>query len=129
MQNTYDLYMGEQLVIADRIQKLRFCLLIHSCIYYHLNSNIVSDSKWDSWARELVKLQKDNPDISKNIRYDEAFKDWDASTGAFLPITDSWVVNKAKWLLRNTGSIETEIAPQKPVTKIVKKVSGKKKLF
>ena len=86
--------------IQDLIQRRRLQLLVHSCIYYELDKNIVSDRQWDEWARELVQLQKDYPDESREVIWYDAFKDWDASTGAFLPLKDEWVVRKAKQLLR-----------------------------
>ena len=85
--------------ISDLIQRRRLQLLVHSCIYYELDQNIISDKQWDEWARELVKLQKDYPEESKEVIWYDAFKDWDASTGAFLPIKDEWVVRKSKQLL------------------------------
>lgn len=123
MNNTYDLFEGDFLKIAETIQQRRYQLLIHSCIYYELNQNLISDKKWDEWARELRDLQNKYPDISKRVTLYEAFKDWDASTGAFLPIKEEWVVNRAKQLLRipgNTPSVKTESKP-KPEKKIVKK--------
>lgn len=87
-------------------------MLVHSCIYYELNQNFISDKKWDEWAKELVQLQKDYPDISEKVIWYDAFKDWDASTGAFLPIKDGWVVNKAKKLLfRNFKNLEISNKP------------------
>lgn len=74
-------------------------MLVHSCIYYELDRNIIDDKTWDTWARELVQLQHDYPEESKDTIWYEAFADWDASTGAFLPLKDEWVVKKAKYLL------------------------------
>ena len=85
--------------IKDLIQRRRLQLLVHSCIYYELDQNIISDKQWDEWARELVQLQKDYPEESKEVIWYDAFKDWDASTGAFLPIKDEWVVRKSKQLI------------------------------
>lgn len=59
-------------------------MLVHSYIYYELNSNIVTDSKWAQWAKELEQLQQDYPEESKQVEYYEDFKDWDGSSGAFL---------------------------------------------
>ena len=89
--------------IQDLILRRRLQLLVHSCIYYHLNQNIITDAQWDQWARELVDLQRDHPEESKQVDWYQAFKDWDASTGAFLPITDEWVVQKAHYVLKITG--------------------------
>ena len=110
--NTYDEFEGDFLKIAETIQQRRFQLLVHSCIYYELNQNIISDKKWDEWARELRDLQNKYPDISSRVILYEDFKDWDASTGAFLPIKQDWVVRRAQWLLSkgqlhsNSKSIE-----------------------
>ncbi len=98
-ENTYDLFTGEELKIAEKIQQRRYQILIHSCLYYHLNKNIISDKQWDAWARELKGLQEQYPDISAKVTLYEEFKDWDASTGAFLPIEKSWVVMMARKLL------------------------------
>ena len=96
-------------------------MLVHSCIYYHLNQNSISDKQWDTWARELRDLQNQYPEISKQVTLYEHFKDWDASTGAFLPITDDWVVAKAKILIGDKKRVIMK--KEQP------KKSGKKRLF
>ena len=116
---TYELFTNEDLEIAELIQQRRYQILIHSCIYYHLNQNIISDKKWDEWARELKSLQTQYPDISKQVTLYEYFNDWDASTGAFLPITLSWVVSIAKRFI----SVPTVINKSK------EKKSSKRRLF
>ena len=122
--NTYDVFQDKQLKIAEKIQQRRLQLLIHSCIYYELDQNFITDKKWDEWARELVKLQKDNPEISEKVIWYDAFKDWDASTGAFLPLKDKWIINKAKNLLGcNFKNLEISHKPA------VDKKTGIKKLF
>ena len=101
-------------------------LLVHSCIYYELNQNIISDKKWDSLARELVSLQKDYPDLSEEVVWYEAFKDWDASTGAFLPLKDEWVMRKSKQLLKLFGKSYNE---ERKVVEVKKKSPKRKTLF
>ena len=96
MQNTYDLFSGNELQVAEKIQQRRLQLLIHSCIYYEFNQNLISDKQWDEWAKELKTLQLEYPDISENVMWYEAFRDWDASTGAFLPIKEVSVVLKVR---------------------------------
>ena len=95
MNNTYDLFKGDKLKIAEKIQQRRLQILIHSCLYYEFNTNVVADAVWDKWAKELVKLQSDYPDIAKQVMYAEAFKEFDGSTGFDLPIKDEWVCKKA----------------------------------
>ena len=120
---TYELFSGNELEIAELIQQRRYQLLIHSCIYYHLNTNLISDKKWDEWAKELVELQNSYPTISEAVTLYKYFKDWDASTGAFLPITEQWVVEVARSLIRKPVVTEVKRAKETP------KKSIKKKLF
>ena len=70
---TYELFSGKDLEIAELIQQRRYQLLIHSCIYYHLNQNVISDKKWDEWARELKTLQEQYPNISEKVMLYEYF--------------------------------------------------------
>lgn len=115
MNNTYDLFKGKELEIAELIQQRRFQILIHSCIYYHFNSNLISDKKFDSWARELAQLQLDYPEIAKQVMYAEEFEGFDGTTGFDLPLENEWVINKAK-----------QIMGGKAVKKEVKKAEVKK---
>ena len=43
--------------ITELIKRRRLQLLIHSCIYYEYNTNLVSDNQWTTWAIELEELQ------------------------------------------------------------------------
>ena len=71
--------------IQELIKRRRAQMLIHSCIYYEMNTNIVSDDTWQKWADELESLQKKHPDDCKIGFYDKEFADWDGSTGSHLP--------------------------------------------
>ena len=123
MVKNYEIFEGEELKIADLIQKRRLQLLIHSCIYYELNANVISDKQWDEWAKELLELQEDYPEISKKVCMYEDFKDWDASTGAFLPIRKIEVKSRAEWVLKVLGGY-----PGK-TKKVSKKLVGAPRLF
>ena len=85
--------------IREKIKQRRLQLLVHSCIYYKLDRTIISDETWNKWSEELKQLQLKYPDYSREVEWYDAFKDWDGSTGAFLPIDDEWVLNKAHKLL------------------------------
>lgn len=114
--NTYDLFTGEDLKVAELIQQRRLQLLVHSCIYYELDTNIISDKQWDEWARELVVLQEKYPYISSKLMWAEAFKGWDASTGAFLPLKDEWVMNRARRMVSKKRAPK-KVEPVKPAVK------------
>ncbi len=110
MMKTYELFTGEDLRIAELIQQRRLQMLVHSCLYYEMNITKIDDATWDKWAGELRTLQEQYPDIAKQVIWYDAFKDWDASTGAFLPLKDVWVMRKAQQL-----SKRQVIAEKKPV--------------
>lgn len=100
--------------VSEKIQQRRLQILVHSCLYYELNNSIISDATWNKWAKELIQLQKDNPDISKQVKYYNEFKDFDGSTGFNLPLKDDWVIGTAKYLLK----LHTEPKQTKP--KVIK---------
>ena len=112
MIKTYDIFEGKYLEVAELIQQRRLQILVHSCIYYELNRNKITDAKWDSWAKELVQLQAQYPDIAKGVRYAEAFAGFDGSTGFDLPLKDEWVMRKALQLCGGVG--KKEVKKQKP---------------
>ena len=97
-----------------------------------MNTNLITDRQFDEWGKELVQLQRDNPNIAKRICFAEAFKDWDASTGAFLPLQDPWVIRKAQQLLNIAGqkgvidNIEYKKVQQEPRIKSSEKPKRKK---
>lgn len=122
----YEIYQGEQLKIAELILQRRLQMLVHSYIYYELNDNIISDSTWSKWAVELADLQNKYPEIAKTVEWSEAFKDWDGSTGAFLPLQNEWVITKAYQL---TCRVLSDISKSE-TPKVNKKSKNKsKKLF
>ena len=65
---------------AELIKRRRIQVLVHSCIYYALDDNIVPDHIFDNWAKELEQLMKDHPGAYSD-RFDNAFKNWDSSSG------------------------------------------------
>ena len=85
--------------IKAKIKQRRAQMLVHSCIYYELNDNIVSDHQWQAWADELQKLQEENPDCCNIGFFDWEFRDWTGATGNHLPHRQPWVYNKAQYLL------------------------------
>ena len=86
--------------IAELITRRRRQVLVHSVMYYELDENIISDTAWDEWAAELAKLQYEHPEIAKNCPMADYFDDFDGSSGAFLPLDDTWAINKARQLLK-----------------------------
>lgn len=135
MKKTYELFTGEDLEIAELIQQRRYQMLVHSCIYYVMSCSVVSDKQWDEWARELQKLQTEYPDISQQITLYEYFKDWDASTGEFLPIKEPWVLDLANRVLKLSNQVSKVASKVSFTPKLANKVSksenkvSKRRLF
>ena len=69
---------------------------------WSVNGSIVSDSYMlldnTVFTAKYTKSQIKKPTPSTK-KYNYTFKNWDGSTGAFLPIDDEWVLNKAHKLL------------------------------
>lgn len=87
--------------IAELINRRRRQILIHSFLYYRMNTSIVSDHRYDAWARELAELQAKYSEIAKQCVYADAFADFSESvTGFNLPLHDPWVVTKGQQILR-----------------------------
>ena len=91
-------------VEADEVRSLilrrRLQVLVHSCIYYELNDNIIPDNTWSAWAEELAELQKQYPKIADRVDYAKEFKDFDGSTGFHLPTRNPEIMAKARYLLK-----------------------------
>lgn len=85
--------------IEELINRRRRQILVHSVIYYKMDDNIVSDSQWSIWAKELDELQKKYPNIAKGCVFADDFEDFDPSSGFNLPLEDTWAIGKARHLL------------------------------
>ena len=65
----------------EKINTLQRRIIIYSIIYYELDESIISDKEFDSIARQLVKLQKQNKKDLNKSEYYYCMKDFDGSTG------------------------------------------------
>ena len=80
--------------VAELIRRRRLQMLVHSCIYYELNGNLIPDDVWSKWAFELQQKYPEEAEFA------DWFRGWDGSTGAFLPLRDPWVLRKAQYLMK-----------------------------
>ena len=132
MAQLYEIFSGEELKIAEKIQRRRYQMLVHSYIYYEMNENLVSDSQWSSWAMELVDLQSKYPSIAEKVIFANDFANWDGSSGAFFEYVDKPnIVFTANRLLQNSRKKQNPVivAPQPKKPLISKSTTTKKKLF
>lgn len=84
--------------IKNLIRRRRGQMLVHSYLYYWMDSPIISDDQWQAWADELETLQRDNPDCLTIGYYDKEFSDWTGATGAHLP-NNVYIINLSRQLL------------------------------
>jgi hypothetical protein len=80
----------------DKIRRRRAQLMVHSYLYYELDTPMITDDKWQEWANELVGLQREHTDPIGF--FDDLFKDFDGSTGYHLT-KNEWARNVATRLL------------------------------
>ena len=85
--------------IQEVINQRRRQLIIHSVLYYRMNTSIVDDHTFDRWSRELVDLQRAYPKDSSEAPFSEEFEDFDGSTGFHLAAIP-WGHDKAQQLLK-----------------------------
>lgn len=94
-------------VIRELIHRRRRQIIVHSVLYYRLDETLISDSQFDSWSIELVKLQRDYPELAMTVGYEaEAFSGFTGSTGFDLPIDDPRVIATARRLLARHKELE-----------------------
>lgn len=86
--------------IAELIHRRRQQILVHSCIYYRFDMNIIEDSTFDKWCNQLIDLQKKYPEIADQGIYAKEFKSLSHASGFDLPFNSPEVVAKAQYLLR-----------------------------
>ena len=127
MQKPYEIFSGEELTIAEKIQRRRYQMLVHSYIYYELDNNIISDSQWSQWATELAELQSKYPEIANQVIYAKDFEDWDGSTGAFLSYKHKPnIITTARRLLQKPNPVPVAMPKPVPVPSKKTKPVGRK---
>lgn len=84
--------------IQSLIKRRRMQVMIHACVYYKFNDNIISDHQYDDWCNELVSLLKKHPKAYSDD-YDKYFEGWEGETGFHFPITSPYIMEKAQRLL------------------------------
>lgn len=85
--------------IKELINRRRQQVLVHSVLYYRMNTNLISDSQWSEWALDLEELQDRYPELAEQVPRAEMFRAFDHSTGSTLPLEDEWANQKALYLI------------------------------
>ncbi|PEE69376.1 hypothetical protein COM73_19005 [Bacillus thuringiensis] len=87
--------------IRDKITQRRHQIMVHSCIYYQYNTNIIDDHTYDRWAMELGDLHAKYPTEAKAAEMAKEFEGFTTETasGFDLAYHDPRTVSKAAWLI------------------------------
>jgi hypothetical protein len=86
--------------MVAKIRRRRRQLLVHSYLYYRMNTNIISDNQYDEWARELIQLQEEYTEESKKADFYEDFKGFQMGDSFALPLDQAWIHEKSIQLVR-----------------------------
>lgn len=86
--------------IDELINRRQQQILVHSCIYYELNDNVIPDVLFDKWRKELVELRTKYPDNFKQTPRGDLFNGWSGTSGFDLPYRHPRVYNRAVHLLK-----------------------------
>lgn len=74
-----------KLSTQEYIDFLQRFIILHSYIYYELNSNLISDKQYDEKARELTDYKNRYPELWKQSMYHMQFgDDYNGATGFTL---------------------------------------------
>ena len=84
-------------------------MLVHSFIYYQLNTSIIEDKTFDKWAYELADAIRNYPEIAKQTPFYNDFKDFDGTTGYNLNFGDPDIQNVGLRLLNIHRDLENRL--------------------
>lgn len=93
--------------LISLIRRRRRQILVHSCLYYKMSTNIISDEQFDKWCAELRDLHAKNPQLMDCGVFDKEFKKWGGYSGFDLPTYDPDIMRKAEQLIRIKKEMET----------------------
>jgi NAD-dependent DNA ligase len=91
--------MSEQ-TILERINQRRRQLLVHSYLYYRLNTSTIADHQYDVFTLDLIKLQTDHPEIAEQGIYAEEFRGFSTGDSFALPLGEPQIQEMAMRYMR-----------------------------
>lgn len=117
--------------IKSEMLRRRKQILVHSCLYYQFNTNLIEDWQYDKIARRLAELQIAHSEISNNLGYhDKEFKGFGEDhcySGFNLPRSSPEVVAAAERLKYITSAPPSKEKAQELCTLIWNEILTKVK--
>lgn len=68
-----------------KMEFLQRRIIVASIQYYELSKTVITDKQFDGISHQLVELMNESPKEFKKTRYYYCFKEFDGSTGFYLP--------------------------------------------
>ena len=78
------IFKGNLFNTKEKIELLQRWIIVHSYLYYILDSPIIDDHVFDSNCKQLVELKIDHPIVWGDARYSYAMGNFDGCTGMGL---------------------------------------------
>lgn len=75
---------SEDELIVELINRRERQILVHSYIYEDLNKNLIDDTTWDLWAKQLVYMFIYYPEHAEKSEYYKYFVGWTGDTASDL---------------------------------------------
>ena len=79
-----ELSLQEEFVIFELIGRRIKQLIVHSYLYYRMDTNRIDDSIFDAWSKELCTLKEKYPDIAAQTKYWKIGQQFDASGSGYF---------------------------------------------
>lgn len=67
-----------------KISYLQRRILVHSILYYEMNTSVISDQLYDDLGKQLIWYKRRSPNEFALSSYYEIFEDYEGSTGYYL---------------------------------------------
>lgn len=69
----------------QKIEATQRYVLVHSMLYYHMSTNVITDQQFDKVSKLLAdKIKKFGPKKIASTQYGYAFYDFDGTSGFYL---------------------------------------------
>ena len=97
--------------IHERINQRRRQLLVHSFLYYQLNTSEISDHQYDKFCLDLIDLQEKYPKKAEECIFPEEFRGFQMGGSYALPYAHPDV---QRWAFRFLEAAESMRKKDKP---------------
>lgn len=94
--------------ILERVNQRRRQILVHSFLYYQLNTSKVDDHKYDSFVNDLIDLQAKYPEIAEQGIFADEFRGFQTGDSFKLPYSHPDVQQWAYKFLHSSEHIENK---------------------